>query len=60
MPEEYVCQDCGCTQETKSDGEVCPWCGGKFVNLNEDLADYEDQFQDNVDSGEDDFGFSEG
>ena len=57
MPEEYVCQDCGNYQEVVSDGESCPNCGGRFVNINEELVtdDLEDE-----NSPEEDFNVGEG
>lgn len=57
MPEEFVCQDCGCAEEVVSDGASCPFCGGKFVNLNDDLVSMEadnGEFEEegiNVDGG---------
>jgi len=64
MPDEFACQECGYTQEMASDGEGCPFCGGKFVNLNDDLATMDDHYgQDEAETdqaGDEDFGVGEG
>ena len=56
MSEDYVCQECGFTQASTSDGETCPFCGGNFVDLNDELAVADDNFMEESDS-EEDMGF---
>ena len=58
MPEEFVCQECGCAQEVVSFGEDCPYCGGKFVNLNDDLMSMDDEVEESDDNFDVDGGFS--
>lgn len=61
MPDEFACQECGFTQDSISDGESCPFCGGGFVNLNDDLTTFDDRYgQDESDTADDDLGLSEG
>lgn len=56
MPEDYVCNECGFTQDVAREEESCPFCGGRFVNLNDDVSVMDDRFGQDEES--DEFGVS--
>lgn len=55
MSEESVCKECGFIQESIGDDDNCPFCGGSFVNLEDDAAMMDEKYNQEY-SDEDEFG----